>query len=182
LGCNAGFLTTWFALEVPNGKVVAFDPYPWNAAATRAQAVLNGLHNVEVHAVGIGPRRADLTVSSTSSKTFNAEKSAFFGGNKLRLRIEPLTTFADKLPTFVKIDIEGAEHELGPSIVASGIQRGYVEMHPQFIEAGGGNPAAFLNQLRSGGFSVSPYGPDEQALTAEPAEVRAIAYYFQRSR
>ena len=42
LGCNSGSITLPMAmLAGPEGHVHAFDPYPWNAAATRASSHLN---------------------------------------------------------------------------------------------------------------------------------------------
>ncbi|MGX8009144.1 FkbM family methyltransferase [Mesorhizobium sp. ORM8.1] len=136
LGCNAGYLTTWFALRALRGHVHAFDPYPWNAASTRTQAKLNSLSNVTVHAVGIGPERKIIRVPVLSSMTFNVQSAGEVP--QIDLQIEPLAAFIGAAPTFAKIDIEGAEHELGSSIVQSGVERGYVEMHPPMIEAGGG--------------------------------------------
>ena len=59
LGCNSGSITMPMAVQAgPEGRVHAFDPYPWNAAATRASARLNRLDNVIVHAAD-PPQRND---------------------------------------------------------------------------------------------------------------------------
>ncbi len=58
LGSNAGFYSLAFAQLVgPAGEIHAFDPFPWNAAAVRFNARLNGLMNVHMHQVGIGGTR-----------------------------------------------------------------------------------------------------------------------------
>lgn len=181
LGCNAGFLTTWFAMECPRGHVHAFDPYPWNTASTRASAALNGLSNVTTYTVGIGDLDRTIEVPVYSSKTFNAD--ALNGGPTLSLAIWSAERLREIQPTFAKIDIEGAEHELARSAfpgIAS-LRRGYVEMHPPFIEAGGGDPVEFLEALKRSGFSVAaerPYGP----AIPHPGEyaVAPTAYYFDR--
>ncbi|TPI60398.1 FkbM family methyltransferase [Mesorhizobium sp. B3-1-3] len=178
LGCNAGYLTTWFALRARHGHVHAFDPYPWNAAATHAQAKLNGLSNVTVHAVGIGPERKTIRAPVLSSMTVNVQVTG--ESPKVDLRIEPLAAFAGARPTFAKIDIEGAEHELGHSIVQSGVRRGYVEMHPPMIEAAGGSSALLLEQLLAANYAVASHGPGVRPW-AMGAEVQPTGYYFERS-
>lgn len=179
LGCNAGYLSVWFALRARRGHVHAFDPYPWNAAATRTQARLNGLSNVTVHAVGIGPKRKTIKVPVVSSMTFNVHPVGDLP--QIDLQVEPLSAFANARPTFAKIDIEGAEHELGQSIIQSAVQRGYVEMHPPMIAGAGGRPEFLLEQLLAAGFAVASHGPGVRPWTLGSA-VEPTGYYFERSR
>jgi FkbM family methyltransferase len=179
LGCNAGYLSIWFALRAKHGHVHAFDPFPWNAAATRVQAKLNGISNISVHCIGIGPERKTLRVPVSSSKTIadlhNSEVPM------IDLQIEPLGSFAGAAPSFAKIDIEGAEHELGPSVIQSGVARGYVEMHPSYIEVAGGRPARLLEELVEARFTVAAHGPGATEWKAG-APVEPIGYYFERKR
>lgn len=177
LGCNAGYLTTWFALRAVRGHVHAFDPYPWNAASTRTQAKLNGLSNITVHTVGVGPERKTLRVPVLASTTFNVLSAD--NVPQIDIEIEPLAAFFGARPTFAKIDIEGAEHELGHAIIQSGVKRGYVEMHPPMIEAGGGRPAQFLEQLVAAEFGIAAHGPGVKPW-APNAAVEPTGYYFER--
>ncbi|SFP04140.1 methyltransferase, FkbM family [Mesorhizobium sp. NFR06] len=177
LGCNAGYLTTWFALRALRGHVHAFDPYPWNAASTRTQTRLNSLSNVTVHAVGIGPERKTIRAPVLSSTTVNVRSAEEVP--QIDLQIEPLEAFISAGPTFAKIDIEGAEHELGDSIVQSGVKRGYVEMHPPMIEAGGGRPAVLLEQLLAAGYAIASHGPGLRQW-AIGTVVQPTGYYFER--
>lgn len=177
LGCNSGYHTTWFAKLVPNGHVHSFDPFPWNTAATKAQAMLNGCTNVTTHTVGLGNSQRTITTDVTGSKTFNAGS----GRKNYSMNIEICTpdSYLRYNPTFLKIDIEGAEYELGDTKLLShwSVQRGYVEMHTAFIKAGGGEPAFFLDQLVKNRFEVldSRHTP----MTSFP-EVKETAYYFRR--
>lgn len=177
LGCNAGFYSVWFALQATRGHVHAFDPYPWNAASTRAQARLNGLSNVTAHAVGIGPKRAVLRVPATASKTFNVEDHR--NVPDIDLEIATLKSYQGLRPTFLKIDIEGAEHQLGGAIVRSGAVRGYLELHSPFIEAAGGRPAKVLEELAQGGYAISWDAPGKLMWT-KGGETRDTGYYFER--
>ena len=178
LGCNTGFLTTWFALQASAGHVHAFDPFLWNAAATRLQAKLNGLTNVTVHAVGIGPTRKEIKVPIHSSSTVG-KKLSESDASAIKIQIEPLRTYYNAKPTFIKIDIEGAEHELGPSIVQSSIQRGYIEMHPQFILEAGGRVDSVFQDLKKSHFDIAHHEPGAKSW-ASPDSVEAGGYYFER--
>jgi hypothetical protein len=114
-----------------------------------------------------------------SSTTFNVQISGEIP--QVDLQIEPLEAFASAAPTFAKIDIEGAEYELGHSIVQSGMLRGYVEMHPPMIEANGGRPALLLEQLLAADYAVASHGPGVRPW-AKGTEVQPTGYYFERPR
>jgi FkbM family methyltransferase len=169
--------------------VHSFDPYPWNTAATEAQAELNRLTNVTTHTVGLGKETRTIEVLSLSSKTFNAEKPV--EGHSLVIRIDSPKAYLHLHPTFLKIDIEGAEYELIDTDLLDfpSVRRGYVEMHSSFIKAGGGDPSRFLRRLSSSGFSLFLTG--NVTGTGETARyplvrcddfstVPETAYYFNR--
>ena len=178
LGCNSGFHTVWLALQAYTGHVYAFDPYPWNAAATKAQAKLNNLNNVTVYAVGLGRENSLLKTDVTSSKTLNVEKPR--PGCAIDLIIRSADDFLHLNPSFLKIDIEGAEHELTYCHFTShpSLERGYVEMHPDFISAAGYEPKSFLERLFSDGFNISTFDGPCQA-NFDP--VLSTAYFFSRN-
>lgn len=177
LGCNSGYHTAWLAKQVPQGHVHSFDPFPWNTAATRAQAAINGCKNVTAHTVGLGDRRRTITTDVTSSKTFNP--AAAREEYSMNIEIDPADAYLSLNPTFLKIDIEGAEHELGNTSLLKhpSVQRGYVEMHTEFIEAGGGEPSFFLNHLVDQGYEVIDH---RRRPTTSFDPVLETAYYFRR--
>jgi len=177
LGCNSGYHSAWFGIQVPYGHVHAFDPFPWNTAATRAQAAINGLKNVTAHTVGLGKAKAEIETDATSSKTFNPDAPR--ENYKIKINIEPPRAYLRYNPTFLKIDIEGAEHDLVQTNLMShwSVQRGYVEMHPKFIRAGGGNPSDFLNHLSSAGFKIKDH---RLALVDKFEKVDETSYFFER--
>lgn len=177
IGCNSGYLTVWMAKLMPRGHVHAFDPYPWNTVAVEAQAGVNKLSNITAYTVGLGKKARSITTDATSSKTFNAPGAR--PDYKITIKIETPQSYLRFAPTFVKIDIEGAEQELAETNLMSHwtVQRGYVEMHSGFIKAGGGNPPDFLNRLLADKYTV--YGPDLQP-TRNFGNVGEFAYYFQR--
>ena len=110
VGCNTGFVTTWLALELTQGHVHSFDPYPWNAVATRANAAINHCTNVTVHDVGLGLRDDSFLVPANSSRTYNTER--YENVPVIEIKVRNPEHYAHFRPNFMKIDIEGAEHEL----------------------------------------------------------------------
>lgn len=179
LGCNSGYQTAWFALLTPRGHVHSFDPFPWNTAATKAQAAINGCSNVTTHTVGIGDSDISIVTDLTSSKTFNP--MAGREDYPITIQIKKPDHYLKYNPTFIKIDIEGAEHQLGNTSLLShwSLERGYVEMHTAFIEAGGGKPEFFLDRLVASGFKVLDH---KHKPTIEFAPVIETAYYFSRPK
>jgi FkbM family methyltransferase len=120
IGANVGFFTVIAARLVGvSGSVVAFEPVPSNAALIRRNARINGFWNVAVH---------EAAASSTAGKA-ELILAEFAGGASLASvgsppdasgRMEVRTITVDGLiaaglipaPSLVKIDVEGAEHEV----------------------------------------------------------------------
>jgi FkbM family methyltransferase len=153
LGCNSGFLTAWFGLAVgPKGKVHAFDMMPWNAAATRAQARLNYLDNIVVHEVGVSNRDDEFEIEAFSSKTLNKSGQMMA---PLKIKVVDLTKFADLEPTFFKVDIEGAEHEISQCdlSVFKKLDRILLEYHTKFIRDRKEDPTQTLIRFMNQGFT-----------------------------
>lgn len=144
LGCNAGFWSTWFALAVgTSGVVHAFDPCPWNALATRYQARLNYLDNLRTYGVGIGANRRTVRVPLTATQTREVE--IVEGQRSADFEIHSLREYAHLKPTFMKMDIEGAETEVAPLLrEIPSLNALYLELHPVMIRERGGDPIAVL--------------------------------------
>jgi FkbM family methyltransferase len=160
VGCNAGLNAIMFALMVgPTGRVVAFDPYPWNAAATHFNAKLNGLSNIEVHACGIGGRNETIRLSLCDART------AMIGvGATISAPISALADLAPLRPNFIKLDCEGAEQEIAGTDFSdfTDLRYIYMELHGPFIRERGLNPRDCLDRFHGQNFAISmghPRGP-----------------------
>ncbi|MDR3298784.1 MAG: FkbM family methyltransferase [Candidatus Accumulibacter sp.] len=174
LGCNSGYMSTAFAQRVgPTGRVVCFDPYPWNALATKYNALLNGFDNVDVFEVGIGKEEATMTISAADAKTVRNTHCGF------QVRIRPLSAYAHYRPTFMKIDIEGSEADIadGPplSSVSDRLRDIALEFHIEFIRQRGVDPRRVLRKFLEQGYSARRWGtrgndslPIGEAWNCEP--------------
>jgi FkbM family methyltransferase len=119
IGANVGFVTILAARLVgPSGRVVAFEPVPYNVAAIKENLALNGIDWVEVRETAVGRENgaASFIVSDVSAFSRLASVSVPTGA---REHIDVAVTSVDELlaserlppPDVVKIDIEGAELE-----------------------------------------------------------------------
>lgn len=167
LGCNSGFLSAWFSLQVGSkGKVLAFDPFPWNTLATRYSAKLNGMENVEAHTVGIAATHSSVRIPLVEAKIY--ENSAVHDSYCFHAELVPLDDFADYRPNFIKVDIEGAERELlaGCSkILAQNPKPLWLfEVHHDWIRDAGSDPDAIGRDLLKHGYKLR-YGADAMSGT-----------------
>jgi FkbM family methyltransferase len=162
LGCNSGYTATWYGLATGDeGAVHAYDIMPWNVAATRAQARLNCLKNVQAYEIGIGDKEGIVEIDVSKARTIASSNR-----NEIRLKVKliPLESLSALDPTFIKIDIEGAEHELSCCDLSgfTNLDRIFLEFHPDFISDRGFNPADTIKRFISQGFEARldrPIGP-----------------------
>ena len=133
-GAHAGQMTTLFGLVAgANGKVIAFDPFPQNYLQVEAQAALNGF-NLESPRAGVGNRHGTVRVSICGQMTAEVERN--LEGDLIDMKIVTLDDFVDAKPTFLKLDVEGAEVDalLGARrLLETCRPRMCIEFHPQFL-------------------------------------------------
>ena len=111
LGANIGFYATIAARIVgPRGHVYAFEPHPESAAAVVRNAQLNDLQNVTLVAAAVSDRDGRLSLSLSESSATHR-----LGGGDAGVEVDvvALDSWAartgSRAPTFVMIDVEGAE-------------------------------------------------------------------------
>ena len=158
----------------PGGKVYAFEPEPQNFALLSRNVLQNGYRNVvcERAAVGAVDGRATLYTSALDS----ADNRLFDAGGRRAVDVacvRPDTYFAraGASPRVIKMDVEGGEPAILGAMGALLDRPDLVivtELRPDLIEAGGGDPAAFLAALTGRGFALSRF--DERRGRLEPAE------------
>ena len=172
VGCNAGLIAVWLGLQVgPEGRVLAFDPFPWNALATHYNCRLNFVDNVTTLAGGLSDRTTDIRLPLATARTLEKIDPAI---PALDGRLVDVLAFVDEHPTFAKIDIEGGEFELSRADWSrfTRLERIFLELHPWFIEDRGLETRDVLRRYASAGYSLRyghPLAAPADAETVEPA-------------
>jgi FkbM family methyltransferase len=163
VGCNAGGNAILYALLVgPKGRVIGFDPYPWNAEATRFNAMLNGLSNIEAHACGISSNDATIRLLLGDSRI-----TATGTGPAIDAPIKALSGFADRRPNFIKLDCEGAEFEISetPFDAFPDLRYVYMELHGPFIRERGLDPRDCLDRFHAQKLEIRMNSPSGDIYT-----------------
>jgi FkbM family methyltransferase len=132
-GAHAGQMAALFALVGGDrGKVFAFDPFPQNYLQIEAQKILNDLRNLHSMRVGVGDRKSKIVASILGQQTTS-------GGNhsdEIKLDIVPLDDYISCKPTFIKLDVEGAEVAAlrgAQKLLRDRRPRIFVEVHTQYL-------------------------------------------------
>jgi hypothetical protein len=181
IGSNSGAIATYLGLKVgPRGRVVAFDPFPWNALATHYNARLNHLDNVWAYAIGIGDTTFDLNLALDAARTLEGGCRA---GETIPARVVDIADFAHEQPTFMKIDIEGAEYELSRTDWGrfTRLERIFLELHPFFIEDRGLATRDVLRNLSRASFSLRHGHPAAAVADVETVEPGHGGWWLTRS-
>lgn len=166
IGCNSGFLAVWFGLAAgPAGRVLGFDPYPWNTLATRYAARLNGLANVETYTVGISDADEWIELPLLDARTH--------GGTPIGLRVpaelHALARYAGVRPDIIKLDVEGAEAEIARTDWSrfASTRLILLELHAAFIRERGLSTADCLARFRDAGYELRRHGLDGPVYAAD---------------
>lgn len=171
IGANTGIYTLFAAKKCPNGKVIAFEPYPPNINILKRDIRRNNIGNIDVFDIALSdstgriqfnqPDDDDIGYGSSSIEADGSEDT-----------IEVPTTTGDKLiadnkipyPNIVKIDVEGAEplviDGLEDALSSESCRTVYCEVHlsgvdyRSSIEDFGVTPEDIKVKLEDFGFNV----------------------------
>lgn len=156
VGANIGAISLPFARAKPGWRVVAFEAHAGLAGVLAANAINNGIANVEVTplAVGRGRAVADFPATSLSEEVnFGAHGFGMQGAPTRPVGMAPLDEFATPDVRLVKVDVEGFEPE-----VLAGARRLLTEVRPIWLmEASRLNPQATrttLSVLKATGYRL----------------------------
>ena len=109
VGANAGFFTLLASkLAGPSGAVYAFEPMERNLGFIREHVRLNGVTNVHVLPVAVSDRDGVVRFAAAA----NPAMGGLSAGGGIEVQSTTLDAVARTIPppSFVKMDIEGAEH------------------------------------------------------------------------
>ena len=132
IGANMGYVSLCLAKRVgPTGRVFAFEPVPANIELLRKNIALNRTKNINLFEVAASDLRGEATIRiagnlSTASLIWHANDQSAV---EVSVRMEPIDELVDAgglpLPSFVKIDVEGAE-----GLVLAGMRRTITKARP----------------------------------------------------
>jgi FkbM family methyltransferase len=169
-GCNQGFNALIYSDIVgESGKVLAFDPYPANIAIARFNAELNARGNIDFVEAGVWAERATTTVSVLEQCVSLAEANA---PDLISIDLVPLDDYAALKPSYLKIDVEGAEVDAlaGAPEIISQAPAMYIEIHPNFLPRFNRKPMDIFNYVSLSDYQCYINYPNMPALTVYDME------------
>jgi FkbM family methyltransferase len=116
IGANIGYVSLSFAKRVgPQGRVIAFEPIPQNIDAFRKNIELNGIDHVRLLEFAAAQHAGNAIIRmaenpSTASMVWHCDNPSAVELSVNTISIDELVHGGELAhPTFVKIDVEGAE-------------------------------------------------------------------------
>lgn len=116
IGANVGYVSLSLAKQVgPTGQVIAFEPIPSSADAFRQNIKINGITNVRLLNLAASDKSGETVIrmtenAATASLVWHRNEPS---ATELHVRAAPIDELVEAgefgLPSFVKIDVEGAE-------------------------------------------------------------------------
>jgi FkbM family methyltransferase len=154
LGANVGYFTLIAAaLTGSSGKVVAYEPLPANATALRRNVELNALTNVEVVEAAVGGSSDEVTLRVGVD---NQQASLVATRTQGSIRVASVTLDDEArrigVPSVIKCDIEGAEHEAFAAAVDVLESRPAIVCEVHLMQPG--DRERFVARLEDAGYAV----------------------------
>jgi FkbM family methyltransferase len=179
VGAMIGYYTVIFAKHVEqHGRVYAFEPDPENFALLESNVAMNGYGHVRCASVLVGAEagRGRLWRAPSNRGDHHAFPGADGDRESIDVDVVRLDDAVTEAVDLVKIDVQGYE-----AFVLAGM-RGLIERSPELamlvefcpalLILAGTDPAAFLGELRSHGFSL--YEVDDEARTVRGVDAAEL--------
>jgi FkbM family methyltransferase len=142
VGANVGYYTKLFSERVGSlGRVYAFEPVP--ATISRLATAAGGLNNVLIRPVALSDHNGYATIDPGHEDRLETARIEEGGAVSIELQTGDnlVSTGAARLPSMIKIDVEGHELEVlrgMRQILRAGILRDiFIEVHFAIFEATG---------------------------------------------
>jgi FkbM family methyltransferase len=184
VGGYEGIFTLFFARRVETtGRLITFEPNPYNAARIAENVRLNGFENVEIRSVALGaaPCRMPLVfpVDETALGSLVPDIQAAIRREKHATTIDVDVETVDRLvarglpePDFVKIDVEGFERDVLEGMAATIAHRHprlYIEVHGADLARKLENATSLVDCLWDSGYEV--YHVETGTSIRQPSDI-----------
>ena len=181
IGANIGIYSIFASKKLNTGNSIAFEPHRINASRIQRNADLNDV-KIGIHQVALSneTRTGKLSTSDSESDKISGTHSLAKGEDSETISVEmiegdKLIKQNDiKLPTVMKIDVEGAEQlvleGLSDTLGSGQCHTIYCEVHPNKLSKFGGSEKELRKLLQKNGFSL------------KMVENRSPEYFLKASR
>jgi FkbM family methyltransferase len=175
IGANAGFYTLGMSHMVgAHGRVISFEPLPANLNKVQSHLVINKIDNVMLSGCALSDKTGRVAfVAGDSDFTGRISENA---SNTFEVPAMSLDDFISRNaivdPTFLKIDVEGAEVN-----VLTGARELIARTHPTMLIALHGRQAAVncYSILREAGYVITTLcGVEIKSAESIPADILGI--------
>ncbi|MBB4634531.1 FkbM family methyltransferase [Longimicrobium terrae] len=122
-GSNIGMSILYFKTLYPNAVIVGFEPFREAYDLLRANVEANGLRDVTVHCKAVGANDAGVDLFFDPDKTGSLRMSTVperIAGGVRPVESVALSTYLPERVDLLKMDIEGAEHDVVEELEQSG--------------------------------------------------------------
>jgi FkbM family methyltransferase len=184
IGANLGFYTLEMAAGVGRaGRILAFEPDPFNFNQLQARASKAAFANVDAYQVALGDssRRATLYCSAYNRADNRLSRSRAEKYVESReVQVKRLDDFLAATPhttiDALTIDVQGAEADVlrGAEQTLKGrIRLIWIEFSPDHLRGAGQDPESFLKRLHGAGLDM--YRPNERGALERLTDLREYA-------
>jgi FkbM family methyltransferase len=157
IGAGLGDFTAYAALRSPNGRVLAYEPFPESFALLQQNVALNNLRNVAAEPCAIADKPGSLALNIGMGEAVQ-HSTTQAGATTIEVQAITLQQVFDEHGLdrcdFLKMDIEGGEYAILRSVAAEllkRVQRIALEYHDN---TSAGQHAELVQFLQSHGFQV----------------------------
>jgi FkbM family methyltransferase len=168
VGADIGYYTLQLSRLVgPTGQVVAFEPIPKARERLEHNITTNGRTNIVVSELALGNQEGTVYLEDPFKKSrLNLNKTTA-GEGDIKVTIRRLDDLAGEMKLssvdLVKIDVEGAEHEVLRGMEQL-LKRFHpvlvIEVHHQFLPQFGSTAEALLAWLAGLGYEINSVEPE----------------------
>ena len=163
VGAHYGYYTILIGTKRPDCKIMAFEPVPENFEILNSNVALNQIKNVEIYNLAVSDKEEvrKLKVAKISGQSGFYEQHGAEMYKEIEVKTVRLDEFLEKtprVPTVIKIDVEGHEH-----YVLQGMKKFLrnsqdvkliIEFNPDCLKNAGFEPAQFLQEVYKLGFDL----------------------------